>query len=98
MTTHHSHIFIDPEQAALRDGRWVRRGLVWVWRPNPGTRELDAERWAREEAQYDQDEARRAHNAYKKGARSEWAKVGHRVYYRRLHREQRARKREGMAA
>lgn len=45
--------------------------------------ESRAERIAREEAAWDDDEARRAHTAYTAGQRDEWARTGHRIYDRR---------------
>lgn len=47
-------------------------------------RRIEAEaRRAAEDAAYDDDEARRAHNAYCAGDASDWAMAGHRVYSRR---------------
>ena len=40
-----------------------------------------------EERRFDATEARRAHQAYKRGDRGEWATVGHRVYCRRIARK-----------
>jgi hypothetical protein len=47
-----------------------------------------AERREREESLYTDEDARRAHAAYTRGDRGEWASVGHRVYQRRAKRGQ----------
>lgn len=52
-----------------------------------------AEALAAEEAEYDEAEARLAHNAWNRGNRSGWAEVGERVYQRRA-----ARRQKGTAA
>lgn len=42
-----------------------------------------------EDALYDHEQSRIAHNAYSAGDRTEWARVGHRVYQRNVKRRQR---------
>lgn len=81
-------------------GTWVRRGLIRVWvttGPAPTTppkpdrwSKSEAARRAAEELAFNELEARRAHQAYKRGDRGEWATTGHRVYCRRTDRLRRA--------
>lgn len=55
--------------------------------------ELRRERMAREDAEYTDDDCRRAHALYSGGTRTTWVVVGERVYQRRWQRARRAARR-----
>lgn len=70
----------------LPAGTWAGQYLdPYSRRRNPNC----AERWAAEDAAYDDDAAKAAHVAHVQGDRSEWALTGERVYGRRAKRAQR---------
>lgn len=84
---------VDKPRDGLGLGTWVTtRGGVRVWE---GAKVLETPaqaraRMAREESRYDAADVQRARAAYRRGDRTPWAVIGHRIYRRR----QSARRRE----
>ncbi len=76
---------------ALPPGQWVQRGCVWHYVADP---EAPGQALIPEEWEWDDEAARRAHAAFVKGDRDDWAREGERWYQRSRRAAQRASKRE----